>query len=62
MAGSAKYEVDGHDFPSTPVARDDVAECLDAIATDLVVELNATEPRVRTGYTGMIVATGFARG
>jgi hypothetical protein len=62
MAGSVKYEVEGVDFPSTPVTLKDVTACLAAHASDLQVELIDEEPGVREGYDGMIVATGFARG
>jgi hypothetical protein len=61
MAGSAGYEVGGTDFPAVPITRDDVEQHLTELgARELSVELLETEPEVRDGYTGMIVATGFA--
>lgn len=51
-----------HRIPATPVTPAYVAACLTPIARSLDVERIATEPRVRDGYAGMIVATGFASG
>jgi hypothetical protein len=63
MAGSAGYPVAGTHFPALPITSDDVREHFTALdAGELSVELLETEHRVRAGYTGMIVATGFARG
>jgi len=61
MAGSTGYPVAGIRYPALPVTPDDVAGHLTSLGvSDLSVHLNQTEDRVRPGYTGMIVATGFA--
>jgi NNMT/PNMT/TEMT family protein len=61
MAGSAGYEVAGTAFPAVPITRDHVERHLTELGVrELTVELLETEPEVRDGYTGMIVATGFA--
>ena len=61
MAGSAGYEVAGTDFPAVPITRDDVEQHLTELGVrEPSVELLETEPEVRDGYKGMIVATGFA--
>lgn len=63
MRGSTGYPVDGIPYPALPITLDDVARHFtDLGVKDLTVELNRTEDRVRPGYTGMIVATGFAGG
>ena len=61
MAGSAGYEVAGTAFPAVPITRDDVERHLTELGVrEPTVELLETKPGVRDGYTGMIVATGFA--
>jgi NNMT/PNMT/TEMT family len=61
MAGSAGYEVAGTVFPAVPITRDDVERHLTELGVrEPNVELLETQPEVRDGYTGMIVATGFA--
>jgi hypothetical protein len=61
MAGSGGYEVAGTDFPAVPITRDDVERHLTELGVrEPSVELLETKPEVRDGYTGMIVATGFA--
>lgn len=61
MAGSAGYEVAGTDFPAVPITRDDVERHLTELGVrEASVELLETDHRVRDGYEGMIVATGFA--
>jgi NNMT/PNMT/TEMT family len=61
MAGSNGYPVDGTDFPALPIKRADVWEHLDDLHVhDLKVTPLETSHRVRDGYAGMIVATGFA--
>ena len=61
MAGSDGYPVDGTRFPALPVRPDDVRRCLTELGVrDLSVDLLATSHRVRDGYAGMIIATGFA--
>ena len=61
MAGSAGYEVAGTAFPAVPITRDDVERHLRELGVrEPTVELLETKPEVRDGYTGMIVATGFA--
>jgi hypothetical protein len=61
MAGSAGYKVAGTVFPAVPITRDDVEQHLTELGVrEPNVELLETGPGVRDGYTGMIVATGFA--
>lgn len=62
MADSHKYEVGGEVFPATPVTVADVTASLAGRATDFLVKPIEAEPNVREGYSGMIVATGFAAG
>lgn len=63
MAGSTGYPVAGIPYPALPITPDDVAGHFTSLGVeDLSVHLNQTEDRVRPGYTGMIVATGFAGG
>jgi hypothetical protein len=62
MEGSGGYPVDGTAFPALPIGLSDVRGCLDGLASDLSVRPVKTDERVRDGYTGMIVATGLARG
>lgn len=62
MAGSEGYDVADTTFPALPITRKDVRQHLIELgATGLSVELLQTKHRVRDGYAGMIVATGFAR-
>jgi hypothetical protein len=62
MAGSDGYDVADTTFPALPITRTDVRQHLtDLGATKLSVDLLKTKHRVRDGYAGMIVATGFAR-
>jgi hypothetical protein len=61
MAGSDGYEVAETVFPAVPITPDDVMGHLTALGVDNPrVELLKTTHRVRDGYAGMIVATGFA--
>jgi hypothetical protein len=61
MAGSDGYPVADTRFPALPITAADVREHLTALGADgLSVELLTTKHRVREGYHGMIVATGFA--
>jgi hypothetical protein len=61
MAGSAGYEVAGTDFPAVPITRDDVRQHLIELGVrEPTVALLDTKPKVRDGYDGMIVATGYA--
>jgi hypothetical protein len=63
MAGSDGYPVAGTRFPALPITREDVRlHFTERGTTDLSVEMLRTTHRVRDGYQGMIVATGFARG
>jgi hypothetical protein len=62
MAGSDGYEVARTVFPAVPITPDDVRGHFTELgAGELSVEALETEHRVRDGYTGMIIATGFAR-
>jgi hypothetical protein len=61
MAGSDGYPVDGTRFPALPIKRDDVERDLTKLGVrEPSVDLLDTSYRVRDGYAGMIVATGFA--
>jgi NNMT/PNMT/TEMT family len=61
MAGSYGYAVAGIRFPALPITPDDVRLHFTELgANELSVEPLRTSPRVRHGYEGMIVATGFA--
>ena len=61
MAGSDGYPVAGTDFPALPITPDDVKRHLTELGVrEPSVELLETKHRVRDGYAGMIVATGFA--
>jgi hypothetical protein len=61
MAGSTGYPVAGIPFPALPITAEDVVEHFTALGVSgLSVQLNQTQHRVRPGYNGMIVATGFA--
>jgi hypothetical protein len=68
MAGSDGYEVADTvsptvpiTFPAVPITTDDVTSLLTALEVrEQRVELLQTSHRVRDGYAGMIVATGFA--
>jgi hypothetical protein len=61
MAGSKGYPVDGTRFPALPIDPDDVRQHLTELGVrEPSVELLDTEPEVRDGYNGMIVATGYA--
>jgi hypothetical protein len=63
MAGSRGYPVAGTSFPALPISPDDVRRHFTRLgAAELSVELLRTKHRVRDGYEGMIVATGFASG
>jgi NNMT/PNMT/TEMT family len=62
MAGSDGYLVAGTRFPALPITVAHVREHLSALgAAGVSVELLSTKQRVREGYAGMIVATGFTR-
>jgi hypothetical protein len=61
MAGSGGYEVAGTDFPAVPITKEDVEKHLIELGVrEPTVQTLTTKPAVRDGYTGMIVATGFA--
>jgi hypothetical protein len=63
MAGSDGYPVADTRFPALPITTGDVERHFTELgASGLSVELLRTEHRVRPGYEGMIVATGFTRG
>ena len=61
MAGSDGYPVDGTRFPALPIKPDDVRGHLTELGVpEPSVDLLDTSHRVRDGYAGMIIATGFA--
>lgn len=61
MADSEGYPVDGTHFPALPIEPDDVRRHLTELGVrEPSVDLLDTSKRVRDGYGGMIVATGFA--
>jgi len=63
MAGSDGYPVDGIRFPALPIKPDDVRRHLTELGVrEPSVDRLETRYRVRDGYAGMIVATGFASG
>jgi NNMT/PNMT/TEMT family len=63
MAGSDGYPVARTRFPALPITDADVKEQFTVLGADrLSVESLTTKHRVREGYAGMIVATGFACG
>jgi hypothetical protein len=63
MAGSRGYPVARTRFPALPIDQDDVRLLFTELgASQLSVDLLQTTHRVRDGYEGMIVATGFACG
>jgi NNMT/PNMT/TEMT family len=63
MAGSDGYPVAGTRYPALPITPDDVRSHFTELgAAELSVDLLRTKHRVRDGWEGMIVATGFARG
>lgn len=63
MAGSDGYPVAGTVFPALSISVRDVREHFDRLgAHGLSVDLLRTQHRVRDGYAGMVVATGFANG
>jgi NNMT/PNMT/TEMT family len=63
MAGSSGCPVDGTHFPALPIKPEDVERHLTALGVrERSVDLLETSHRVRDGYAGMIVATGFASG
>lgn len=60
MAGSDGYPVEGTHFPALPIKPDDVRQHLTELGVrEPSVDLLDTKHRVRDGYAGMIVATGF---
>jgi hypothetical protein len=63
MAGSDGYPVAGTRFPALPISPDDVRLHFTELgASELSVDVLRTSHRVRDGYEGMIVATGFVGG
>jgi hypothetical protein len=61
MAGSDGYPVDGTHFPALQIKPDDVQRHLTELGVpEPSVDLLDTSHRVRDGYAGMIIATGFA--
>jgi len=61
MAESDGYPVDGTRFPALPIKPDDVRRHLIELGVpEPSVDLLDTSHRVRDGYAGMIIATGFA--
>lgn len=61
MAGSNGYPVNGTRFPALPIKPDDVRQELTELGVpEPSVDLLDTSQRVRDGYAGMIIATGFA--
>ena len=60
MAESVGYEIDGTHFPALRVQGDDVRQCFEEVGVhELSVDMTESEPLVRPGYQGMIIATGF---
>jgi TIR domain/NNMT/PNMT/TEMT family len=60
MAGSDGYPVDGTQFPALSINPGDVRQHLTELGVrEPSVDLLETSDRVRDGYTGVIIATGF---
>ncbi len=59
MRDSSGYEVGGRRFPSCSIKEDDVRRCLAAVAHGVTVQ-RVDSKDLRSGYDGMIVATGRA--
>jgi NNMT/PNMT/TEMT family len=60
MAGSAGYSVGDITYPALQITPDDVTKCLTKLGvSECRVEPTPTADLVRSGYEGMIVATGF---
>jgi hypothetical protein len=64
MENSSGYEVAGIEFPAVAVDLADVAGCLAGRADGVVVDRieMGTGPKLRDGYSGMLVARGHAAG
>jgi len=62
MRDSKGYTVGDVDFPAVAIKEQDVAECLEGLASRVDVQVTGLEATLRTGYGGMIVATGWAGG
>jgi hypothetical protein len=63
MAGSNGISMAGNQFPALSIDADDVKRQFTGLgAGDLNVDMLKTPHRVREGYAGMIVATGYAGG
>jgi hypothetical protein len=62
MEGSIGYEVAGIPFPAVAIDRNDVANCLAGRAEGVVVDRveMGSGPKLRDGYTGLLVACGLA--
>jgi hypothetical protein len=59
MRDSSGYEVGGRRFPSCSIREDDVRRCLATVAHGVTVQ-RVDSKDLRSGYDGMIVATGRA--
>jgi hypothetical protein len=59
MRDSSGYEVGGRGFPACSIKEDDVRRCLATVAHDVTVQ-RVDSKDLRSGYDGMIVATGRA--
>ncbi|MFD9739703.1 SCO2525 family SAM-dependent methyltransferase [Umezawaea sp. NPDC059074] len=64
MENSLGYEVAGIEFPAVSIGRDDVLDCLAELADDVAVDRvgPGAEPKLRDGYSGMLVACGHTSG
>ncbi|GIG68652.1 SCO2525 family SAM-dependent methyltransferase [Phytomonospora endophytica] len=60
MRDSKGYTVGDVDFPAVAIKEQDVAECLEGLASRVEVQVTGLEATLRAGYGGMIVATGRA--
>jgi hypothetical protein len=59
MENSVGYTVGTHRFPAVAIAENDVKSCLEGDVEDLAVHrIGLTNEPLRTGYEGMILATG----
>ncbi|MGH3727304.1 MAG: SCO2525 family SAM-dependent methyltransferase [Micromonosporaceae bacterium] len=59
MRGSKGYRVHDRWFPAVAIDEAHVEECLEPLTTDLRLHKVALGERLRPGYDGMILATGY---
>jgi hypothetical protein len=60
MADSDGYRVGDHHFPAVPIGLDDVRQCLEPVAGDVIIRPIHSSAPLRDGYSGMLLAVGHA--